>query len=293
MKKNCLLFGASGFIGSHVSDALQRRNYNIIASDKIKGSWISKNVNFVKIDITKEAQLKKIKSKVDFIIIFSAISDIGESNQNPNKTVKTNVVGLLNILNLAKKLKVKKIIFASTVYVNSSKGGFYKSSKIAGESLIKEFKNLYNLNYTIIRFGSVYGPRSSINNGIYKILYNALKKKKIEYFGSSENIREYIHVLDAAEATCDLMDKKFDNQIITLTGRESTKVKDLLLMLKDIMSIKKSIKFSKKNLPGHYIRTPYNLKDDLSRKYSPQLHVDLAQGLVQTINFIKKENKIK
>ena len=292
MKKSCVVFGAGGFIGSHVLDALKKRKFNVVASDLKKSKWISSDIKFIKADITKFENLKKIKLKVDYILIFSAISDIGESNKNPRKTINTNVNGLLNILNLAKKLKVKKIIFASSVYVNSSKGGFYKSSKIAGESLIKEFKNQYNIDFTIIRYGSVYGPRSDINNGIYKILNKIVNKKKIEYSGSPETVREYIHVIDAAEATCDLIDKKFNNQVITLTGRESIKVSELLLILKDIMSIKGKIKFINKKLPAHYIRTPYSFKDDLSKKYSPQLHIDLAQGLVQTIKFIKDQKKI-
>ena len=154
--------------------------------------------------------MDKIKGKIDYFLIFSAISDIAEANKNITKTLDVNINGLLNILKLANKLRVKKIIFASSVYVNSEQGGFYKVSKIAGENLIKEFKRQYNLNFTIIRYGSVYGPRSDINNGIYKILFNALTKKKIEYFGSESNIREYIHVLDAAESTCDLIDNKFN-----------------------------------------------------------------------------------
>ena len=178
MKKSCVVFGAGGFIGSHVLDALKKRKFNVVASDLKKSKWISSDIKFIKADITKFENLKKIKLKVDYILIFSAISDIGESNKNPRKTINTNVNGLLNILNLAKKLKVKKIIFASSVYVNSSKGGFYKSSKIAGESLIKEFKNQYNIDFTIIRYGSVYGPRSDINNGIYKILNKIVNKKK-------------------------------------------------------------------------------------------------------------------
>ena len=292
MKKYCVLFGANGFIGSHVLDSLNRRNFNVVASDLGKHKWKNKKIKYYNIDISNAGELDKIKGKIDYFLIFSAISDIAEANKNITKTLDVNINGLLNILKLANKLRVKKIIFASSVYVNSEQGGFYKVSKIAGENLIKEFKRQYNLNFTIIRYGSVYGPRSDINNGIYKILFNALTKKKIEYFGSESNIREYIHVLDAAESTCDLIDNKFNNKIITLTGNESTKVKDLMLLIRDILSLKTKIKFYNKKVPGHYVRTPFTFEEEISKKYSPKLHIDLAEGLVQTLNFIKKKNKI-
>lgn len=288
MKKNCILFGAGGFIGSHVLNTLKKRGFNIIASDLKKNKWIDSDIKFIEADIFDSLKLKKINYKTDYFLIFSAISDIGESNNEPRKALDVNIVGLLNILNLAVRLKVKKIIFASTIYVNSNEGGFYKVTKLAGEELIKEFKQQYNLDFTIIRYGSVYGPRAGLNNGIYKILNNALNKKKLQYFGSKDTLREYIHVIDAAESTIDLIDDKYNNQIITLTGKESIKVHDLLLLIKDIMSIKSKIKFINKKIPGHYIRTPYVFEDIISKKYSPRLNIDLAEGLVQTLNYIKK-----
>lgn len=289
MKKNCIIFGAGGFIGSHVLNSLKKRGFDILATDLKKNEWIDGDVKFIEIDIFDQLKLNKIKKKTDYFLIFSAISDIGQSNNDPRKSINVNIIGLFNILNLAVKLKVKKIIFASTIYVNSNEGGFYKVTKVAGEELIKEFKRQHDLDFTIIRYGSVYGPRSNLNNGIYKILYNALNQKKLKYFGNKDTLREYIHVIDAAESTIDLIDDKYNNQIITLTGKESTKVHDLLLLIRDIMSIKSKIQYINKKIPGHYVRTPYYFEDMISKKYSPSLNIDLAEGLVQTLNYIKKK----
>lgn len=289
MKKNCILFGAGGFIGSHVLNSLKKRGFDILATDLKKNEWIDGDIKFIEIDIFDQLKLNKIKKKTDYFLIFSAISDIGQSNNDPRKSINVNIIGLFNILNLAVKLKVKKIIFASTIYVNSNEGGFYKVTKVAGEELIKEFKRQHDLDFTIIRYGSVYGPRSNLNNGIYKILHNALNQKKLKYFGNKDTLREYIHVIDAAESTIDLIDDKYNNQIITLTGKESTKVHDLLLLIRDIMSIKSKIQYINKKIPGHYVRTPYYFEDMISKKYSPSLNIDLAEGLVQTLNYIKKK----
>ena len=76
--------------------------------------------------------------------------------------------------------KVKKFVYASTVYVNSKEGGFYRCSKSASENYVEEYSNFYHLDYTILRFGSLYGPRSDDSNGLLNIVRNAVKHKKLE-----------------------------------------------------------------------------------------------------------------
>ena len=72
---------------------------------------------------------------------------------------------------------VKRLIFASSIYANSEEGGFYSSSKRAAEDFILQFSKKYKLKFTILRYGSLYGPRSNYKNGLYRILINAIKKK--------------------------------------------------------------------------------------------------------------------
>ena len=93
-------------------------------------------------------------------------------------------MGTLRLLKLAKEFGIKRFIFASTVYVNSEQGSFYKSSKRAAEDFIEEYRKKYKLNFTILRFGTVYGERASSENIIDKILNKALKNKKIIYSGN-------------------------------------------------------------------------------------------------------------
>ena len=109
------------------------------------------------------------------------------------------------MLDLCKKYKIKRFIFASTIYVYSSKGGFYRCSKQAAENYIEEFFNKFKLNYTILRYGSLYGPGAGTNNGLSKIILNFLNKKEIIYEGGPNTIREYIHVEDAAKSSVDIL----------------------------------------------------------------------------------------
>ena len=184
--------------------------------------------------------------------------------------------------------KIRKFLYASTVYVHSNKGFFYQASKQCAEIYIKEFNRTNKLNYTIIRFGSLYGPRSGKNNGLYQLIEKILKKNVIEV-NDLESKREYIHVIDAAKASVTLLNKKFDNQSIVVTGQEIYSIKDIIEIISEIIDKKLKIKVKKKidYSSGHYKLTPYNFKDTLGKKYTLPFHVDLGQGIIDLIEQIK------
>ena len=131
-------------------------------------------MGFIKGDIKNYRLVEKAIKGCKYVINLAGISDIGVSLKKPVETVKTNILGTINILEACKKFKIKKHIFASTVYVLSSQGGFYRTINTQG--YIQEYKKRYNLNFTIIRYGSIYGEGASNKNGITKIIYHSLKK---------------------------------------------------------------------------------------------------------------------
>ncbi len=283
-----LVIGGSGFLGSHVADKLTQAGHNVTIFDKKKSEWISKKQKMVVGDVLKIDDLKKVISQSDVVYNFAAISDIDEAENKPQITANVNIIGTLNILELCKKYKIKRIMFASTIYVYSLDGNFYRCSKQAAESFIEEYNRLFNLDYTILRYGSIYGPRSDNRNGLYKIIKAAIDKNEIIYEGDKEARREYIHVEDAADASVEMLEKKFKNQNIILTGQQSLKVYDVMKMLSEILGIEKKLKFKDKKDSGHYSRTPYSYQPRLAKKYTPNVHFDLGQGLLQLIESIKK-----
>ena len=101
------------------------------------------------------------------------------------------------MLKLSKKFKIKRFVQASSVYADSEEGGFYGRSKRAAEDYMVEFDKIFNLPYTILRFGSLYGPRADDNNGIKKLIKSA-KTKKNSLMRQQRAVRRYIHVEDAA-----------------------------------------------------------------------------------------------
>jgi len=180
---------------------------------------------------------------------------------------------------------VKRFIYASTVYVHSREGGFYRCSKQASESYVEEYQKTYGLNYTILRYGSLYGPRADETNGLYRVVKLALDNGIVSYEGDVDAMREYIHVEDAARASVDALNEEFANESVVLTGQEPMRVIDMLKMLSEILGFSpQSVKFIENKYAGHYVRTPYAYQPKLGRKYIPPMHVDLGQGLLQVIN---------
>ena len=282
------VFGGSGFLGSHVSDILSKNKFKVKIFDKKRSIWIKKNQDFVLGNILDKKKVDNAVKNSKFVYVYAGIADLDESYEKPFETAEANIIGLINILNACVKYKVKKIIYASTVYVNSNEGGFYRCSKKCAEDFILEYKKIYNLDYTILRYGSLYGPRADKNNGMLNIIKNAIKKKQVTYQGHPDARREYIHVYDAAKASILPAKGKFHNESIVLTGHELLKMFDLLNMVKEILGLKKNVKFRKQKYTGHYIRTPYNYNPSIGKKYVPSLHVDIGQGILDLIKEVKK-----
>ena len=289
--KKVVVIGGSGFLGSHVADYLTISGYKTTIFDKKLSPWLSKKQNMIIGDILDKDSLNQAISGAYAVYNFAGISDLNWSLDRPIDSAEINIIGNLNIMETCLKKKVNRYIFASTVYVQSNEGGFYRCSKIACEKYIEEYKNIYGLNYTILRYGSLYGPRADDNNGILKILKKAIKDKRLIYEGHQDTTREYIHVLDAAEATVLSLNTGFKNQTLTLTGQQTIKVIDLLKMIGEILNIPENkTKIVKKRQIGHYIRTPYAQQNKFTKKLVPNKYIDLGEGILQIIEELNQTN---
>lgn len=285
--KKILIFGGNGFIGSHVAEKLFESNYNIYLFDLKKSHNLNKNFKTISGDILDENKVNRSVKGMDYVYNFAAISDLDQAITKPLETAKVNIIGNINILNACVKNKINKFIYASSVYAESAHGSFYQISKQASENYIKEYNKTYGINYTILRYGSLYGPRSDKTNGVWRIINDALKNNQISYQGNINSMREYIHVEDAALASVKMLESKFNQETVVLTGQESMKVIDFLEMIREIMNIKKKVKFKNEEFIGHYTRTPYSFKRPIAKKYAPEMHIDLGQGILDLIKNFK------
>jgi len=298
MKHNkVLVTGSSGFIGSHVADALERNGYQVILFDTAPSKYKTETQEEFIGDILKPDHIEKAIKGCHAIYHFAAQSDIRISSDSPTTTITANIIGTQNILEAARKYKVNRFMFASTIYVYSELGSFYRVSKQACEKIIEEYQKEFNLDYTILRFGSLYGPRANEFNGVRDFLTQALNDKKIFRRGDGEETREYIHAKDAAQLSVDALDEKYKNKHLIITGNQQIKIKDLLIMIKEIFRGDIKIEFGLEKDLHHYEITPYNYKPQIAKKISPDTHYDLGQGLMDQIYDLEmnmnKTKKIK
>ena len=289
MSVACVI-GGSGFLGSHVADQLTDVGYTVRIFDRIRSKWRRSGQSMITGDVLDPEALCAAVAEADVVYHFAALADLNEARDKPLETVRANVHGTVNALEACRISGVKRFMYASTVYVYSREGGFYRCSKQAAELYVEEFQRTYGLDFTILRYGSLYGPRSDATNGLYQIVYDAIRDGAISYFGNPESIREYIHVEDAARASIHALGPEFRNESVVLTGHEPMRVLDLLKMLAEILGVPDTINFRNEAYPGHYVRTPYAYLPKLGRKYTPALHIDFGQGLLQLIAEVKSQS---
>jgi UDP-glucose 4-epimerase len=286
--KNVCVVGGSGFLGSHVADQLSEAGNSVRIYDRVSSRWLRRDQQMIVGDILDLPSLQRAIAGTDIVYNFAALADLNEALNRPIETVQVNILGTANVLDACRRSSVSRFVYASTVYVYSREGGFYRCSKQAAEQYVEEYQRAFGVDFTILRYGSLYGPRAGASNGLYRIVRDALERGSISYAGNRDSIRDYIHVEDAARASVTALGDEFRNESVVLTGHESMRVVDLLKMLAEILGMAGEVDFRDEEYAGHYVRTPYAYQPKLGRKYTPPLHVDLGQGLLQLIDEVRR-----
>ena len=283
-----LVIGGSGFVGSHVADELSKKGHKVKIFDKKKSKWLRQDQKMYIGNILNTKDLERTIKDADVVFNCAALADIDRALKEPVNTVKVNILGTVKALELCCKYNIKRFIQASTIYVNSSEGGFYRSSKKAAEDYVREYKKNYNLNYTTLRFGSLYGRRADDTNGVRKIIKRAIAKGKLTYVGNRKSVREYINISDAAKACCEILKNKYKNKHIILTGTKKIKVFDFLNRLSKILNISQKIEFRNLKFTGRYITIPYTYKPEKGVKFVFKSTSNFYKQLPQLVNEIKR-----
>ena len=276
-----LVTGGSGFLGSHIADALSDANHDVTIFDLKNSPYIRSDQQMLCGDILDLEILENIVNGQDVIYHFAGIADIDECAKRPVDTVKYNIMGTVNLLEASKRADIKRFVFASSAYVYSDAGYFYKTSKQACELLIEDYQKIYGMPYTCLRYGSLYGDRADERNSIFRFIRQALTEGIITYYGTGEELREFIHVRDAAQISVDILKPEYKNQHVILTGNEKMRYFDLLEMINEMLGGKIKIEILPSARKAHYKITPYNFSPKLGRKIINNPHIDMGQGLLQ------------
>ena len=289
-----LVTGGAGFLGSHLVDALIGRGHAVTVLDRARSRWLSEGEDGPKMidaDLGDRAALAAAVEGSDAVYHLAGFADLNAAKTRPLDTVHANIVGTVNLLEAVRAHGVSRFLFASTAYVYSREGGFYRASKQACESYIEEYARTFGLRYTIIRYGSLYGPRADASNGVYRLLRTAMTEGRLVYSGGPDDIREYIHVEDAAVLSADVLDAAYEGQHVTLTGASPTRAAELFMMFQEILGQRIEVDYRRLEGPGsgHYAVTPYAYTPRPGKKLVTTHYVDMGQGLLRMIEDIHRE----
>ncbi len=238
--KTALITGGAGFIGSHIVDLLLKKKIKVFLVDDLSGGHLknikhnlkNKKLKFIKKNINN-LDLKNIGSKkIDYFFHLAGKGDIVPSIEHPELYFETNVNGTLKMLQLARKLKVKKFVYAasSSCYglasVPTKENHFldpkypYALSKLMGEQLCTHWSKVYNLPIISIRIFNAYGPRVR-TTGAYGAVFGVFFKQKLSnkpftLVGNGKQRRDFLYVNDIAEAFYLCAKSKIKNKIYNL-----------------------------------------------------------------------------
>ena len=242
-----LVTGGAGFIGSSLVEQLVKLGHKVIVLDNLSTGRLSslnlvkKEIQFVNIDISDSNQfLDNYFDEIDWVFHLAGIADIGASVTYPSNFFNTNVKGTLNVLEAAKKAKIKKFIYAASAscygtsdqYPTNEKTRInpknpYATTKFLGEQLVIDWAKIYHMPNISLRFFNVYGLRSKSKKGygaVFSIfLTQKLAKAPLTIIGDGYQTRDFVHVSDVVEAIMAAARREDNGEIYNVgTGEEVT-----------------------------------------------------------------------
>lgn len=252
--------GGCGFIGSHFVDYVTNLGHEVKIVDdlstgkqeNIEQSLKSKKVQLFIEDISNFDKCLSIVSDSDAVIHFAAATGVIQSMEKPIEFAKTNVIGTLNLLEICRKNKIPKFIFASTGAVyGDQKPPFneemtpmpispYAISKAVAEIYCRSYSDLFGVNCTILRFSNVYGPRKSFGpyaNVIPKFVRAALRNEPITIYGDGTQERDFVYVKDVAKACFHAISNNKQGVYNIATGKNTT-INSLIESIEKLLNYK-------------------------------------------------------
>ncbi len=279
-KKYVLVTGGVGFLGhAVVKRLLSDTDKTLVVLDIQMPAKPKDDVIYLDCDLCSQ-NLDSMLSEYTFesVYHFGAQADIETSKRCSKDTLETNIFGTLNLLEWMRKNHVNQLFFASSIYSDSALGSYYAISKDCCEKLIKEHaKNLDLFSYTIFRFGTLYGPAANHFNAIRSMVEQSISGNVV-INGCGDEVREYIHVDDAARAVVVAEHRDWKNKTVIVTGPHRLRVREIVELLSEIITSPFTVLFDEQS-SAHYRTTPFSCERKAVVKATLGEYHDLGYSL--------------
>jgi UDP-glucuronate 4-epimerase len=264
--KSVLVTGCAGFIGSHLTDALLKRDYKVIGidnfdsfysreikKDNLKSALANPRFLFHEIDITEADQLNSIEEPVDIVVHLAAKAGVLPSKKNPEAYIKANVVGTGILLEFMQSRGIRKYIFASSssIYGNTRTIPFketdnvnfpispYAVTKRSCELLNHVYHYLHGIDTLNLRLFTVYGPRQRPDLAIHKFVNRINYGAEITMYGDGSTSRDYTYIADTVDGIVRALDyiETHENvyEIINIGNNHPVKLSDLISTISNLL----------------------------------------------------------
>ena len=276
---NYLVTGAAGFIGARTSEMLIEDGHTVVGVDNMNDAYDPRmkeyrlrrlqalpGFTFHKLDISEKSVVDHFKGeKFDAVINLAARAGVRYSVDNPWVYVETNVIGTLNMLELCKQSGTKKFIFASTSSIYGANPPYptpesassseplqpYAASKKGAEALCHSYHHLYDIDVSVVRFFTVYGPAGRPDLALFRFVQWINEGRPVRVNGDGNQSRGFTYIDDIARGTI-LALKPLGYEIINIGGHEVITINDSIKLIEELTGKKANVQYGPPNL-GRYV----------------------------------------
>ncbi len=231
--------GGCGFIGSHVVDKLKDAHVDVRVLDSVARPHRD-DVECVGVDIMDQDALDRATRGLDVVFHLAAVADVNNVVADPTGSVALNVLGTAHVLESARRNGLRRVVLASTVWVYSAAreqrvderscfdpaqtGHVYTTTKIASEMLCHDYRTLFNVPFTVLRYGIPYGPRMRPSLVIPIFIRKALSGEPMTVAGDGSQNRKFVYVEDLADAHVLALAPEAENETYNVDGAEEVSI---------------------------------------------------------------------
>ncbi len=268
-----IVTGGSGFIGSHVVDALLGRDYEVVIYD-LEAPRYGQSCAFVRGDTRDIDRMAQVVGSGDVVFHLAAEANVNRFYESPLYSNDITAGATLSVLEAARRTKAARVLLASTEWVYGSlvdagdeeitedtpcaenPDHLYTSSKIASELYCRNYLGLYGVNYTVMRYGIPFGERARPETVTPIFIRRIVRDEAITIHGDGSQSRQFIYVKDLARGNVACLDQAAQNQVININGKRRISVLQIVRTLENILGKKAVLNFTedrKGNFKGRFI----------------------------------------